>query len=172
MSGGGKHALKVKRFRRCATGNNVARADFVADGADDSAGLIRGLENVANHEGGGGFPVGAGDADDIQRVGGMPVKGRGNIGHGRAGAGGADAGDARRQTQAGLVDNGHGAFAHGFVNISAAIRSRAGQREKKSAGRDLAGVVGQRGNLRRRVAGETGACHTLCESAEFHGASA
>ena len=103
------HLLHFERLGRGPLGRNHPIADFIADGAQETALDSSSLRDGLNHESNGGFAVGAGDADDLQGRAGMLVEGAGRTGQRFANVGHFDLGDAAGNQGAAFADDRAGA---------------------------------------------------------------
>ncbi len=139
-----EHLLQVDAIREWCWSRRENPAAFVAGGADAAGGVTGGAQNRIDNISDGGFAVGAGDADEFQRVGRAAVKIRGGYSQGFAfGAGQQfDPGNfaAGRSAGSGLgAGNGHRATRERVGDKFIAVGFRSGQREEKSIGEQLSG---------------------------------
>jgi hypothetical protein len=143
---GGEHAgeefLGFEGVWGGAGGGEFFASEGVMDGADEAAGFVQFIEEVFDEVGGGGFAVGAGDADNFEMTGGVLVK---------AGSGGGEEGAGIIHDEAGDLECGEGVFGHdgtgsagdGIRNKRGAVLSGAGEGEEEGAGSNAAGVQGE-----------------------------
>ena len=115
IPGLGKQPLQVQGLRRGQMGVHVRASAVASGGGAEAHGPARqGVGDGLDHIGGGGFPLGAGDADKGQAVGGVVVKPPGRQALGLADVGDPDAGDVHpgkvrlRQGADGSLPPGHG----------------------------------------------------------------
>ena len=115
IPGLGKQPLQVQGLRRGQMGVHVRASAVASGGGAEAHGPARqGVGDGLDHIGGGGFPLGAGDADKGQAVGGIVVKPPGRQALGLADVGDPDAGDVHpgkvrlRQGADGSLPPGHG----------------------------------------------------------------
>ena len=95
IPGLGKQPLQVQGLRRGQMGVHVRASAVASGGGAEAHGPARqGVGDGLDHIGGGGFPLGAGDADKGQAVGGVVVKPPGRQALGLADVGDPDAGEA------------------------------------------------------------------------------
>ena len=139
----GEQLLKIEGLGRGVTCGTATVAGVVRHRAEKSAAQPAGRKEGLQQHGGGGFAVGSGDADDLQMAGGMTVKVGGHATEGAPAAFHADIGDGQIG-ETFLHHHGNRAALERIGDKGVTIALVSFPRAKDRAGRDAAGIVGER----------------------------
>ena len=123
-------------------------------------------QNVPHHVGGGGLALGAGDADEGEALGGVAIKGGGQVGQGVPGLFHHKEGDRTGQGHRG--HHSGGPPVHRLGDVLGAVGVFAGDGHEEGAGGDGAGVAGEGGNVHILV---TGVAEHGQQRGKFHGST-
>ena len=141
----GEQQLEVDRVGRGVVHRLHRPADPGLDRADQAAAVAGRLEHRAQQERRGGLAVGAGDADDGQRLGGAPGERRGGEGHAEARVAHHDLG--RPEPRQGPLHHRRGGPARdGLGGEVVAVGAQPRQRAEERARARVGGAVDDRGD--------------------------
>ena len=166
----GKELLKVECLRSGVSCGGTAVAGIVAHRAEQSATKPAGLQQGLEKHRGGGFSVGAGDADDLELAGGMAVEVGSHAAEGAAAAFHPDVGNGQIG-ETFFRHDGDGTPLESVGNKGVAILLQTFPGAEDGTGRDATRVIGKRGDFRLRGAFPGADLHAVHHVGQLHGFS-